>query len=330
MEKIRLKGGSLSGTYLCRLKNSKQFVRKEVSLISNREYGFQRWYSQLKRLQRYSILFPEIFPKLIAYGKTGRLAYFDIEYIPNSVTAHEFIMLAPDTASIDQFLSELIRTMSLMHKTVIPSTRESMDLYIYEEIEQKINACMGNARFREFVKHGEIYFNGELSAGLANVLDAYREIASDAYRNCNETFTHGNLTLENILYQPETGRVFFVDPYEENIIDSVLAEYSQIYQSSNSLYEIYNSAKPSIEGNRVDVSVNPNKGMAYFNTKFTQFLTARHDHSDLTMIRLFEVSQYARMLPFKMEIDEDKMLLFYALGSRLFHIARNEWAGKQK
>lgn len=45
MRKTRLKGGSLSGTYLCQPDHGEPFVRKEVSLVHNREYGFQRWYS---------------------------------------------------------------------------------------------------------------------------------------------------------------------------------------------------------------------------------------------------------------------------------------------
>jgi hypothetical protein len=37
------------------------------------------------------------------------------------------------------------------------------------------------------------------------------------------------------------------------------------------------------------------------------------------MIRLFEISQFIRMLPFKMLIDKRKMIFFYGLASYLFH-----------
>ena len=52
LERRLLKGGSLAGTYVITT-SSGQYVRKEISLVENREYGYQRWYSQLKRLQRY-------------------------------------------------------------------------------------------------------------------------------------------------------------------------------------------------------------------------------------------------------------------------------------
>jgi hypothetical protein len=55
----KLKGGSLSSTFLIKEKNRKK-IRKQVSLTKNREYGFVRWYSQLKKIQKYNKLFPEI------------------------------------------------------------------------------------------------------------------------------------------------------------------------------------------------------------------------------------------------------------------------------
>ena len=60
----QFKGGSLSSTNLIE-DRGELFVRKSVSLINNREYGFQRWYSQLKKLQRYSVMFPGLFPSVL-------------------------------------------------------------------------------------------------------------------------------------------------------------------------------------------------------------------------------------------------------------------------
>lgn len=326
MDKTRLKGGSLSGTWLCRPASGAPFVRKDVSLKHNREYGFQRWYSQLKRLQRYEQQFPGVFPKLLGYGRDGDLAYFDLEYIPESLTVHEFVTTTTDQAAIDRVLAKLIETMHVMHRVELKSTAAPIDLYLHEEVEVRIDACRNNDKFKAFTKSGKVVFNGVEVAGLATVVDELRSISREAYRHTTETFTHGNITLENLLYQPKQNRVIFIDPYEENVIDSVLAEYSQIYQSSNSLYELYNAGTPKIDGNRAELKLPPNEGLAYFNAQFTKWLTGRHDKYDVTMVKLLEVTQYARMLPFKMEIDESKMLFFYALGSWLFDALKKDWS----
>lgn len=47
--KIRdLKGGSLSNTELHEI-DGVRYVKKKINLIKEREYGFVRWYSQLKK-----------------------------------------------------------------------------------------------------------------------------------------------------------------------------------------------------------------------------------------------------------------------------------------
>ena len=328
MKKIKLKGGSLSGTYLCMSDTGESFVRKDVSLIENREYGFQRWYSQLKRLQRYGNMFPGIFPKLIDYGRDGDLAYFNIEFIEGSQTVREFVSQTSDTQLIDEMFAQLVSVMEEMHKTELPSFEPSFALYIYEEIEQKISACMLNDRFQEFSSYPEILFNGKKVAGMQHILSEYVEMFRSVYKNPIETFTHGNLTLENILYQPKNNKIIFIDPYEENIIDSSLSEYSQILQSSNSLYELYNAGAPVIEGNRVSIDIDIPNGLKYFNKIFRSFMKATLTSDQIKVVRLLEISQFARMLPFKMEIDEDKMIFFYALCSYLFHELKLEWEKK--
>ena len=75
----KLKGGSLSSTFLVKEKN-KKIIRKEVLLTKEREYGFVRWYSQLKKIQKYNKLFPEIYPKLLNVSYLKNKAYFDIEF----------------------------------------------------------------------------------------------------------------------------------------------------------------------------------------------------------------------------------------------------------
>jgi hypothetical protein len=329
MKKTRLKGGSLSGTYLCRPGIGVPFVRKDVSLINNREYGFQRWYSQLKRLQRYEHMFPGVFPKLIGYGRDEDQAYFDIEYIEGTLTVLEFLEQTDNPKLIDEMFAELVVVMDSMHKTELTSSDSSCGLYIYEEIEQKMLACKQNARYQEFTSYPEIIFNGRPIAGLKNILGEYKEMFKQVFKQQKETFTHGNLTLENILYQPKSKKITFIDPYEENIIDSKLAEYSQVLQSSNSLYELYNSSIVNIDGNKITSKIVIPNGLEYFNKSFKSFMSKRLTSNEIRIVKLLEVSQFARMLPFKMEIDEDKMLFFYALGSSLFHDLKLDWSNKK-
>ena len=80
IEKTKLKGGSLSSTYLIE-EGDKKFIRKCVSLTKDREYGYVRWYSQLKKLQRLESDLPGLFPKVLNVSYDDGEAYFDLEYL---------------------------------------------------------------------------------------------------------------------------------------------------------------------------------------------------------------------------------------------------------
>ena len=102
MNIIKLKGGSLSATYHHVDEN---IIRKEVSLKTNREYGFVRWYSQLKKLQKYNTIYPDLFPKVLNVSHKDNYAYFDIEYFPD---AQEY-----DNISLFQCISFQFQTKDL-------------------------------------------------------------------------------------------------------------------------------------------------------------------------------------------------------------------------
>lgn len=315
MSKKHLKGGSLSSTYLI----DEQFVRKTVSLTQNREYGFQRWYSQLKRIQRYEILFPNLFPKLLGYGLEGEMAYFDIEYIPNSYNGFEFLSQVKDLKKIDKFIHSLTKALDVLHSHSFTSDPNSIKLYLREEITQRLKDCLQTPSFTEFIKYDNIVFQGETVPSFYSQIEKYKQIAIDNCTNISECFTHGNLTLENIVYQPDTETIYFIDPYEENIIDSPLAEYSQLLQSSNSLYELYNSSPVKVKDNNLFSEVIPPVGITYFNNWLLTLINDKYSVKEINLIKILEISQFIRMLPFKAVSHQDKMLFFYGLASKLLN-----------
>ena len=290
--RTKLKGGSLSGTYLM-----DGFVRKECSLVENREYGYNRWYSQLKRLQRYNHLFPELFPRVLGYGVDGNMAYYDMEMV-SGVNGYEFLKNWKPDEAIDTFFKKFIVAMSQMHSVQWESTPSPINLYIHEEIDKKL-------------------FDYKL--WTSGAFGLFRLELSSQYSEKKECFTHGNLTLENVMYNQETGKITFIDPYEENIIDSRLCDYSQVLQSCHSHYEWYNEGKngpiPS--------------GVEYFRVLFHDTIYSNLSEERKRTVDLLEISQYIRMLPFKMRAgEESKADFFYSHAIMLYNQYQIKWSGR--
>ena len=56
--------------------------------------------------------------------------------------------------------------------------------------------------------------------------------------------------------------------------------------------------------------------MILFNQLFKKYLVNKHNFYEIMLIRAFEVSQFIRMIPFKVAINE-KAILFYGLACKL-------------
>jgi hypothetical protein len=68
-----------------------------------------------------------------------------------------------------------------------------------------------------------------------------------------------------------------------------------------------------------------NFGIDYLNAKILNHISSNYSKEDYFSIRLLEISQFIRMLPFKMAVDESKMIFFYGLASYLFHSLNQEY-----
>ena len=324
VKKTLLKGGSLAGTYLIETGKEK-FVRKQISTRDNREYGYQRWYSQMKRIQRYNQLFPGLFPDILRCGYDDNCAFFDLEFLETAVNCHDYISKTQTNSEIDKVFSKIIAAMNRMHSKQMTSSPESIDLYIQEEIRQKIDDALVDEKFKKFFDYDYVVFKGKDIEGLSKALDSYIKFGKKNYKVPVECFTHGNITLENIMYCPVKEIIYFIDPYDENIIDSVCNEYSQLLQSCNSHYEIYNSSDVKIDENKVITDIEIPPGIKYFNILFSEFLERNLSEQQMQLVSFFEISQFVRMLPFKMHVDKEKMILFYALASNLFSSIKEKY-----
>ena len=325
IKKIKLKGGSLSSTHLI-IEGNHKYVLKEISVRKNREYGFQRWYSQLKKLQRFEKLFPNSFPKLLDFGIKDDFAYFKMEYIENSVNGYEYLKDEKNELKIQTFFNKVIEKLNVLHDFKLNYFPNSLELYFNEEVLNRLSDAKKDNEFNKFTKNEIIVFNGKKVEPLCKNLNKYKELFISNNMIDFESFTHGNVTLENIVYNPKKSDVFFIDPYEENIIDHPFTEFSQILQSSNSLYEYYNEQKILIDKNFISTKNEPPKGVTYFNVLFKEFLSNNYSKKERLMINLFEISQFVRMLPFKSPKDFDKKIYFYSLASAsLDNLIKNQY-----
>jgi hypothetical protein len=303
---IPLKGGSLSRTY--RLPQY-DLVGKEIVRDKNREYGFVRWYSQLKKLQRYNTQYPNLFPKVLGVNVDEEKATFKIEYMKGFRDIKN--ILANDTLTDEQIfrMSQAVwKGLNQLHSVTHDPIPGAGKLYFEEEVLQKLNDALAIPEFAEFYAHGTYEYDGKIVHGIGNSMMDLENFFKEL-KLIQEENIHGNPTLENILYSFEEDRVVFIDVYDESMIDTRFLDYAQVLQCSRSHYGFINDNKVDIGSISVTHRLQIPKNFETFNYHFESGITEPRTKE---IVDVFEATQFIRMLPFKVLAgDIDKAKFFY-------------------
>lgn len=305
---IKLKGGSLSSTYL--MENEKgKFIRKMVNTKVNREYGYMRWYSQLKKLQRYNAEFPHLYPRIIKVGTDGDQAYFDLEYLK---TYKDIKTIFTERELSEKELQKINKAIwdafMVMHRYSYGAISGAPLLYFREEVEQKLEDAKKFPEFMEFFNYGTYQYYGGIVHGITNYMDEMRNFFTEM-KLIEEESIHGNPTLENMMYSFTDDSVKFVDPYEESVIDSRFLDYAQVLQCSRSWYGITNDGGVTVNENVVNSDIIVPKNFREFNKIFEKEIAEPRMKQ---IVNVLEATQFIRMLPFKLAAGElDKAKYFY-------------------
>jgi len=172
---------------------------------------------------------------------------------------------------------------------------------------------------QEYVLNGEVYSLAEWEP----LLDP--DWASRQIRERATASIHGDLTIENIIIAPETGRGWYIiDPNPGNIFDSPLIDWAKLMQSLNLGYEANNrSYNCSLAGNMILLSQTRSQGYAQLHGWFEGFLVANYGPGILQDVYFHEIVHYLRLTPYKMRQDPKKGIFFFGCASLLLrHYAR--------
>ena len=316
MKITRLKGGSLSNTSLYE-DGDKKFIRKSVSTKDNREYGYVRWYSQLKKLQKFSGT--GLFPKLLGVGTTDNGVYFDIEYLEGYRDIKTILTEDSLTVSqIEQINESVWCSFDNLHRKMYLPIKGAGSLYFKEEVVQKLSDAFKYQEFYNFYESGlfdTFEYDGHITYGIQNFLPELENFFNELSLTTEENI-HGNPTLENMMYSFAEDRVIFIDPYEESCIDSRLLDYSQVLQCSRSYYGYINDGEVTVDGPSVGYHGSIPNNFIVFNKRFED----RIDPTDRKTVDILEATQFIRMLPFKCAAGEiEKAKFFYVHACHLLN-----------
>ena len=235
---IPLKGGSLSKTYRLPQYN---MVSKDVKLNREREYGFMRWYSQTKKMQRLSASHPDLFPKILDVHADDGTASLKMEWLDGYQDVKTILATKELTEEQIFKISKAIwNGFNRIHSKTYDPIPGAGNLYYIEEVCKKFDDAVAfSDEFKEFAYRPAFEYNGQIVHTWTDYLYDLGNFFSDL-KLIEENDILGNPTLENIMYSFEEDKVKFIDLYEESMIDTRFLDYSMVLQCSRSHYGYIN------------------------------------------------------------------------------------------
>ena len=302
--------GSNATTMLC-MNNGKNFFRK---------YAFgadgDKLYQQIEWLQRFKDIIP--LPDIMQYQKQDNFCYYDMPYDSQAVGLFDYAHSMPKENAW-KFIKKATECLenSLYKVNQRPADKATIDEYIKSKVNKNLDKIMNAKYMKRLMEYDKIIINGRSFHNLPYYLPYLsEEHLYDIFKNDTYSEIHGDLTIENIICTRNADGeddFYIIDPNTGNIHDSSNLDYGKLLQSIHGGYEFLMATKNvSIEKNRINFVFTKSEAYTYLYDMLDKYMRENFEEERVKSIYYHEIIHWLRLMPYKIEKNGKRVLLFYA------------------
>ena len=302
--------GSNATTMLC-MNNGKNFFRK---------YAFgadgDKLYQQIEWLQRFKDIIP--LPDIMQYQKKDNFCYYDMPYDSQAVGLFDYAHSMPKENAW-KFIKKATECLenSLYKVNQRPADKATIDEYIKSKVNKNLDKIMNAKYLKRLMEYDEIIINGRSFHNLPYYLPYLsEEHLYDIFKNDTYSEIHGDLTIENIICTRNADGdddFYIIDPNTGNVHDSSNLDYGKLLQSIHGGYEFLMATKNvSIEKNRINFVFTKSEAYTYLYDMLDKYMRENFEEERVKSIYYHEIIHWLRLMPYKIEKNGKRVLLFYA------------------
>ena len=302
--------GSNATTMLC-MDNGKNFFRK---------YAFgadgDKLYQQIEWLQRFKDIIP--LPDIMQYQKKDNFCYYDMPYDSQAVGLFDYAhsMQKENAWKFIKKATECLEN-SLYKVNQRPADKATIDEYIKSKVNKNLDKIMNAKYLKRLMEYDEIIINGRSFHNLPYYLPYLsEEHLYDIFKNDTYSEIHGDLTIENIICTRNADGdddFYIIDPNTGNVHDSSNLDYGKLLQSIHGGYEFLMATKNvSIERNRINFVYTKSEAYTYLYDMLDKYMREHFEEERVKSIYYHEIIHWLRLMPYKIEKNGKRVLLFYA------------------
>ena len=244
---------------------------------------------------------------------------YDMPYVPGAVTCFNYVHTMPFYQSWDNIkfaLDDLDKNLHTINRR--KSDADTIKKYIDNKVIINLEKIKNGKYIKPLLKYEYIYINGKKYHNLP-YFEKYlnEDYLSKVFANDFYSDIHGDFTIENIICLKEKRQnqigYYIIDPNTGNIHDSPYLDYAKLLQSIHGGYEfLMNTKSISFYDNKIDFLFTKSNIYYQLFEKYVQYLENKFGEEGLKSIFYHEIIHWLRLMPYKINKNGEKSLLFYA------------------
>lgn len=285
-----------------------------------RKYAFEKdadkLYEQVEWIQKYQNQLP--LPQILKFEKTQNTCYYDMPYNNNAVGLFSYAHSSPLEKSYE-FMQKALEALenSIYKNNLRPADAATIKKYIEDKVDKNIDKIVKAKILKRLMKYDKIYINGISYKNLPYYFRYLKyEYLKDIFIDDNYSDIHGDLTIENIICvknQDKDDDFYIIDPNTGNIHDCSNLDYAKLLQSIHGNYEFLMATQNvEIYENHIDFTFIKSEVYAYLLRNLDKYMSENFDIKRVKSIYYHEIIHWLRLLPYKIEKNGKRVLLFYA------------------
>lgn len=257
-------------------------------------------------------------PTILKSEKNQLYCYYDMPYNSNAVGMFEYAHSMPNER-VWEIIQKVFESLeSSIYKTDVHNAdTETIHRYVQSKVVGNIDRIKSARCVRDLLQYETIVINGVPYRNLP-YYEKYlsEEFLQKVFEKDLYSVIHGDLTIENIIcLRGNTGEdsFYIIDPNTGNIHNSPNLDYAKLLQSIHGGYEFLMSTTDlTVTQNHINFLFTRSSVYADLHRRMKEYMISKLGETQTRSIYFHEIVHWLRLLPYKIEKNGKRALLFYA------------------
>lgn len=243
---------------------------------------------------------------------------YDMPYVKDAVTCFNYVHTSTYRdawTTIKNALEDIDKNLHSLNSR--KADKKTIDKYIDSKVLNNIAKIEKGQYIKPLIKEKYIIINGKKYHNL-EYFKKYlnKEYLYEIFKNDRYSDIHGDFTIENIICiknSKSKKNYYIIDPNTGNVHDSPYLDYAKLLQSIHGGYEfLMNTKNVSYSDNSINFLFTKSSTYYKLFDDLKKYLEEKFGKESLKSIFYHEAIHWLRLMPYKIEKNGERSLLFYA------------------